>query len=121
MFNCLLWVKEILSTKGTTQGNPLAVAMYALAVIPLIKFGLLMTPLLWDPILPCFIGGSTFFSMGPDLWVFLNASKTVLIVKSEHFDNGESISADTNIQVTVQGQKYLGVASGPHAFAKICY
>ena len=60
-------------------------------------------------------------SIEPDFWVFLNASKTVLMVKPEHFDNAAAIIADTNVQVTVQGQQHLGVALGPHAFSKICY
>ena len=43
-------------------------------------------------------------SAGPAFGYFPNSSNTFLIVKPEHLSQAESLSANTNITVTVQGQ-----------------
>ena len=120
---------ELLSTEGTTQGDPLAMAMYALAVVPLIRqlrhavsevsqawfaddataAGSLSSLLQWWQHLS---------SIGPKFGYFPNALKTVLIVKPEYFIDAKSIFADTNIQITDQGQRHLGAALGSRTYAK---
>ena len=56
--------------------------------------------------------------MGPAIGYFPNSSKTFLIVKSEYLLQAESLFANTNITVTVQGQRYLGAALGSRTFAE---
>jgi len=119
---------EIPSLEGTTQGDPLAMAMYALAVVPLIgrlrsdvpdasqvwfaddatAVGSLSTLLTWWQHLSSF---------GPDYGYFTNATKTVLIVKPEHLSTAQTLFACTNIQITARGQRHLGAALGSREFA----
>ena len=120
---------EIPSTEGTTQGDPLAMAMYALAVVPLIAQLHAVVPdakQVWFADDATAVGSlSSIFnwwwrlsSVGPKFGYFPNASETVLIVKPEHLANAHSIFADTNIQVAAGGQRHLGAALGSHSFTK---
>ena len=120
---------EIPSTEGITQGDPLAMVMYALAIVPLIKQLRAHVPeacQAWFADDATAVGPlSSFFqwcrhlsSVGPNFGYFPNASKTVLIVKPEHLAAAESIFARTNIQITAQGQKHLGAALGTHSFTE---
>ena len=106
---------EISSTEGTTQGDPLAMGMYALAVVPLIRrlrnevpdvsqvwfaddasaVGSLSALLSWWQCLS---------SYGPAYGYFTNAVKTILIGEPEHFSQAQTLFANTNIQITVHGQ-----------------
>ena len=93
---------EIPSTEGTTQGDPLAMAMYALAVVPLIRQLRAVEPdakQVWFTDDSTAVGSlSSIFnwwqhlsSVGPKFGYFPNASKTVLIVKPEHLANARSL------------------------------
>ena len=118
---------EILSTEGTTQGDPLAMAMYALAVRPLIdclqsncstvkqvwyaddSTGAASCTELrawWD----------TLLTHGPCYGYHPNASKTHLIVKEQFREKAKDIFSDTNINVTVEGKRHLGAAIGSRQF-----
>ena len=50
--------------------------------------------------------------------IFSNASKTVLIVKSNLLTAAKSIFRDISIQITDQGQCHLGVTLGSRGFAE---
>ena len=116
--------ETILSQEGTTQGDPLAMAMYALALVPMIaKFsnvvkqiwyandaaaaGLLTDLCTWWDML-C--------DIGPQFGYFVNLSKTFLIVKETHLPMAHAIFENTGIQVTTQGRRYLGAAIGSADF-----
>ena len=49
---------------------------------------------------------------------FPNASKTASIVKPEHLAAAELVFVGTNIQITAQGQRHLGVALGTRSFTE---
>ena len=114
---------EISSCEGATQGYPLSMSMYALAMMPLIRKLHSTVPdasRVWftddasavgpvSKLLECWhhlvFAGSAF-------GCFPNSSKTSLIFKPEHLSEAESLFANTNITVAVQGQGHLGAALG---------
>ena len=104
-------------------------AMYALAVVPLIRQLRAHVPeacQAWfaddatavGPLSSLFQWWRHLSSVGPDFGYFPNASKTVLIVKPEHLAAAESIFVNTNIQITAQGQRHLGAALGTRSFTE---
>ena len=114
--------ETIMSKEGTTQGDPLAMAMYAIATIPLIKQLKVSTEVeqvwyaddlaaggkveklrkWWDKIL----------EMGPDYGYYANSSKTWLLVKEDTYEEAMQVFVATNIRITSPGQKYLGTTIG---------
>ena len=105
---------EISSTEGTTQGNPLAMAMYALAIVPLIHKLRNNSPEVkqvwyaddatgagsceglrqwWDQI----------ERLGPTFGYHPNAVKTYLITKEEHENKAKALFADTDVHITING------------------
>ena len=120
--------KEIKSTEGTTQGDPIAMYIYAIAIIPLI---LMMIDIvaarpnqdakvaayaddvtaagnltglkhLWDVV----------NSLGPKFGYYPEATKSWLIVKQEKLQNAKEIFKTTNIKITTEGKKHLGATIG---------
>ena len=117
--------ETMLSREGVTQGDPLAMAMFALASVPLIRkvatdgakqawFAddsgsggkLLSTRHWWDKLL----------AYGPKYGYYPNPAKTVLITKSEQYNNAIKLFNDTDIIVTDSGHRYLGGALGSDSF-----
>ena len=86
---------EILSKEGTTQGDPIGMAMFALAIVPLImklKEVCQTVYQVWfgddataaascEQLKPWWDALSTF---GPHFGYSPNATKTILVVKDEH-------------------------------------
>ena len=118
---------EIKSTEGTTQGDPIAMFIYAIAIIPLIfrsiekvqsrsvdakiaAFAddlagvgkLIGLKVLWDEI--CRIG--------PKYGYFPEPSKSWLIVKPKHLNRARNIFSDSSINITTDGRKHLGAVVG---------
>ena len=101
------------SMEGTTQGDPLAMAMYALAVVPLVRSistrgasqvwfaddasaggrRLLALRLWWDALV----------QQGPLYGYFPNARKTRLVVKPEQLKDTEAVFVNTGVQITAEG------------------
>ena len=113
--------------EGTTQGDPLAVAIYALAITPQqlrtinpeanqVWFtndatcaGTCTQLRTWWENLS--LSGSTF-GYHP------NGSKTHLVVKQEHEERARQIFRDTDIQIFIHGKRYLGAVLDSRTFTK---
>ena len=119
--------ETILSMEGTTQGDPLAMAMFALAMVPLVdkasggarqvwyaddaSAGGKMEELRawWDKI--------TRF--GPEYGYYPNPAKTWLVVKEEHLEAARNTFGSSGIQITTEGRQYLGAPIGSKEFVEM--
>ena len=118
--------KEIVSAEGTTQGDPLAMGLYALSIQPLITSlqaassvkqcwfaddasgaGSIMEIRTWWDALS---------TLGPDFGYFPNDRKCWIIAKPAKEESVREAFKDTSINVTVQGQKHLGAAIGSREY-----
>ena len=119
--------KNIYSQEGTTQGDPLAMAMYGLAIIPLIKLlsvddltqkwyaddgmavgELSNLPTVLDKIV----------SLGKFFGYHVKASNCQLIVKDEKLGEAQKIFANTGITIKA-GARVLGSVIGTESECKI--
>ncbi len=119
--------ETLLSQEGTTQGDPLAMAMYAIAITPLIYHledeetkqvwfaddataGGYLTNLKswWDRIV----------ELGPDYGYHPNASKTWLIVKEGSLEEAMTLFEGTGVAITAEGRRHLVAAIGTHSFVE---
>ena len=125
---------ELESEEGTTQGDPIAMFVYAIATIPLIiktvwhmkesenkkefaksagyaddLFGagsILGLKRMWD-----FIKNE-----GPKYGYFQEEKKTWLIVKPEFLSEAKQVFSNTGLNITTEGRKYLGAAVGSASY-----
>ena len=121
--------EEIRSTEGITQGDPLAMAMYALAISPLIQKLKIDEPnakQVW------FADDSTaagkvkavrrwwtcLTNIGPKIGYYPNPSKTYLVVKPEFLDEARNMFEGTGIKLTTEGHGLLGSTVGTTKFNK---
>jgi hypothetical protein len=120
---------EIESSEGITQGDPLAMAMYALAVTPLIRKLRSHEPTVkqvWfaddssggGKIISLRRWWQCVLSVGPLMGYFPNPSKTHLVVKSEFEEEAIKVFEGTGIKVTSEGHEMLGSATGSRDFVK---
>lgn len=114
--------KEIVSAEGTTQGDPIAMAIYALSLQPLIM-GLKessSTKQCWYADDASGAGSvseikqwwTTLNTLGPDIGYFPNAKKCWIIVKPDKEASANEIFKDTAINITTEGQHHLGAVIG---------
>jgi len=109
------------SQEGTTQGDPLAMCMYAIGILPLIRE-------LWHSQAKQFwfaddaTGGGTLPAVkrwwdhlnahGPGYGYFPNAGKTWLLVKPSAADRAHELFGATGIRITSEGRRLLGACLG---------
>ena len=117
--------ETIMSQEGTTQGDPLAMAMYAIAITPLIHHlkdtavhqawfaddataGGNLTNLKewWEQIV----------RLGPDYGYYPNALKTWLVVKEGKESDAATLFEGTGVSITTEGKRHLGAAIGTQTF-----
>ena len=112
--------KEIESAEGTTQGDPIAMPMYAVAIKPLLNIiknddttNIKHVAFADD------ISGAgkieqlrkwweNIVTHGPLLGYYPNANKSWLVVKQHLLDEASELFNDTDVNITVEGRKYLG-------------
>ena len=120
---------EISSNEGKAQGDPLAMAMYALAVRPLIDRLQSLRPTVkqvWyadDAInaatcLELRAWWDTLLAQGQGFGYHPNAYMTHLIVKEQFFDKTKCLFEGTNVNITVQGRHHLGAAIGSREYTE---
>ena len=109
---------EIQSEEGTTQGDPLGMAIYAIGTTPLLD--LLAesteereTAFADDITAAGKIDGlrkwlDELTTIGPPFGYFPKPSRSWLIVKPERYDEAVAIFNGTNIQISLAGSKHLG-------------
>ena len=108
---------EFLSQEGTTQGCPLAMAMYALALVPLLKELHPMCRQVWyaDDATGCdsFERMRAWFdalrALGPKYGYFPKPSKCILVVKPDRLTHANEIFKGTGVKLQVDGAKDSGV------------
>ncbi|KAG0710229.1 hypothetical protein GWK47_023244 [Chionoecetes opilio] len=113
--------------EGTTQGDPVAMAMYALGlsvlkdVISYEKTHVKQVAYADD------LSGAGKITDLKEWWNLVNdngpiigytpkATKSVLIVKPEHYDNGVELFNGSGVIVTKDGQRHLGAVIGTEEF-----
>ncbi len=113
------------SQEGTTQGDPLAMPMYAIALLPLIRQCNQEVKQVWyadDATAAGRISNlrswwDKVIEIGPAYGYHINASKTWLIVKEPHLSAAASTFENTQVNITTEGKPHLGAALGTQAYS----
>ena len=117
-------------SEGTTQGDPLAMAMYVLAMKPLIDALQADCPTVTQVWYANNATGAATCSELRKWWDSLvvrdhgfgynpNFTKTHLIVKKEHHTAALQVFTGTNISITVEGKCHLGLLGPKHTLSSI--
>ena len=114
----------IFSSEGTTQGDPLAMAMYAIGTLPLIDKLQGIVQQCWyaddsaagGTILDLKRWWNLLQVLGPRYGYFPNGTKSWLVVKEDAVDTVREVFDGTNIHITTKGHRYLGGVIGSEAF-----
>ena len=119
--------ETLLSQEGTTQGDPLAMAMYAIAITPLIDhLQDQNTKQVWFADDATAVGDLSSLKswwnhldkIGPEYGYLPNATKSWLIVKQDQLEQAKSLFKDTGVSITTEGQRHLGAALGSSSFVE---
>ena len=116
----------LLSEEGTTQRDPLAMPMYALATLPLSERLPSAVTQVWYADDACACGSiaqlhqwwECLSEIGPGYGYFVNAKKTWLVTKSSFGAAAAAQFAGTGVNVTVEGRPYLGAAIGTQEYIR---
>ena len=104
----------LFSQEGTTQGDPLAMAMYAVATVPLIeKLQSTNTKQVWyaddatagGTLMNLKAWWTMLSSSGPSYGYFVNPGKPWLIVKPQHEHDAKELFSGTGIRITSEGKR----------------
>ena len=119
--------ETILSLEGTTQGDPLGLAIYAIGTQPLVKRLTGIAKQVWYA--DDSAAGSNLENLGqwwmellrigPLYGYYPNSSKTKLLVKPNFLSRARDIFGNTGIQISTEGGKYLGGSIGSKLKTKL--
>ena len=119
----------IYSQEGTTQGDPLAMPMYVIALLPLIEGvnpeqSVTQTWYADDATAAGKIRKlkdwwNALVSLGPKFGYHVNASKTHLITKECHRATADAVFGDTEVKITADGKSHLGASLGTTSFTEL--
>jgi hypothetical protein len=114
----------IFSEEGTTQGDPLAMAMYAIGIQPLVQKLEACSPQVWYA--DDSAAGSSVEQLrqwwdvlqeeGPKYGYYTNSRKTKLLIKENNTETASRFFNDTGITIVTDGVTYLGGAIGKKSF-----
>ena len=119
--------ETILSQEGTTQGDPLAMAMYVIGTTPLIRaLSKEAIKQVWYADDASAAGGihelrqwwDLLVGIGPDYGYHPNAAKTWLIAKQDTLFWSQTAFKKSGVSITSEGRKHLGAAIGTEAFRR---
>ena len=125
--------EELLSNEGTTQGDPTSMGAYALGILPLLQF--LLDFISVNELNAKEVAFADDFavagklsniknywsqlkSIGPKYGYFLKASKSYLIVKEDQSPNAATLLGNSNINITVEGNRHLGAIVGSESYKR---
>ena len=114
---------ELASREGTCQGDPLAMGIYAVAIMPLIKHLEQACPEVtqsWYADDDSAVGSvstlrsywTAICSAGPGYGYHPHPSKSILLVKEEFFDEASAAFRGTGLRVLTSGARFLGGVIG---------
>ena len=115
----------ILSNEGTTQGDNCASGFYSISILPIIlDLSTIECQQIWyadDAAAGGNLGDirqwwERLTKIGPDLGYYPNPNKSWLVVKPEHLKEAQKVFQNTGVQITSEGQRYLGAAIGSKEF-----
>ena len=116
--------ETILLLEGTTQGDPLGLAIYAIGSQPLVKSLTGIAKQAWFA--DDSAAGSSLEKLsqwweelswiGPLYGYYPNSSKTKLLVKPTFQDKANEFFGNIGVQITTEGGKYLGGTIGTEIF-----
>ena len=120
--NMYIGGESIMSVEGTTQGDPMTMAMYALGTFPLIHRSnpskLIQQVWYADD---GSAGGSLsnlldwwhqLTDLGPKFGYYPNTRKSILLIKPDHLDTTQQLFSDHNLTIVTNGAQVLGSPIG---------
>ena len=118
--------ESILSREGTTQGDPLAMHIYAIATIPLIRKLPTTVEHVWyadDASAGGRVDGLRTWwdkiqEIGPQYGYHPCAEKSWLIVKEDYLSLVEQAFSGSGVNITTEGKSHLGAPIGSNSFKK---
>jgi hypothetical protein len=114
----------IKSSEGITQGDPVAIAMYALATVPPINHLRQLARQIWfaDDSAACDIltklkcWWDLLNQIVPSFGYYPNAGKTHLTVKPSHLSNAKELFRGSSVNISDEGHRYLGSVIGTTSY-----
>ena len=124
---------EIRSCEGTTQGDPIAMAVYDIAIIPIILMIVGLTSKIDDStetaayaddvtaagkIIQLRNCWKTLCILGPKFGYYPEASKSWLTVKEKAKQRAFTVFKNTAVKITTEGQRHLGAIIGSFKYKR---